>query len=261
MIQKKDAKNKKGDVEKKPVISVHNLHKSFPGMDVLCGIDLEIMPEQNLVIIGKSGTGKSVLIKSILGLIPPDDGRVIIGNRNVTFVPIHKRPSSIVMKVGMLFQGGALFDSLSIFENIVFGIRHGGKRMQCSYSQLRDIAAENLELVGLKPDIMDLYPEQVSGGMKKRVALARTIAPKPDIIFYDEPSTGLDPITARLISDLIVKCTKHLQSSSLVITHDAVCVSRVADKVMMLDEGKVVWQGTYKEMRNSENQLVKSFHA
>lgn len=241
---------------KEPKIKVRNLCKSFGAKKVLKGIDFDLEEGKSLVILGGSGSGKSVLIKSIIGLMIPDVGsKVEVERKDITLLPISKRVG-FIDKIGVLFQGGALFDSLVVWENIVFGIN---QRKNLNKNDARELVAQKLSLVGLSPDVMDLYPIELSGGMQKRVALARAIAANPDIIFFDEPTAGLDPIMSGVISDLIAECSKKLGATTITITHDMRCARRIADRAAMIYDGKFVWQGEGKALENSGNPYVDQF--
>ena len=236
-------------------ISIRNLYKSFGKKHVLNGVDLDIEKGQSLVVIGGSGTGKSVLIKCIQGLLTPDagsikiDGEETVGTKGKNLKDMHA-------KMGMLFQGGALFDSLTVWENVAFALLENQKMDRAS---AKVEAVRVLRQVGLAPDVADLAPSELSGGMQKRVGLARAVITKPEIIFFDEPTTGLDPIMADVINDLIVESAKGLGATTLTITHDMASARKIADKVAMLYEGKIIWQGTVKEMDKTENPYVCQF--
>ena len=234
-----------------PKIELKNVKKHFGEKKVLDGIDLKINDGDSLVIIGGSGTGKSVTIKCILGLLEPTDGAIKIDGENVLEFSSNKR-ERWMKKFGMLFQGGALFDSLKVWENISFGLNKKKK----SKKELRQIAIEKLAQVGMPENVADLMPAELSGGMQKRVSLARAIAGNPEIIFFDEPTTGLDPIMADVINDLIVKCRKDLGSTTFTITHDMASVRKIATHVAMLYEGKIIWHGTVDK---SKNEYVRQF--
>jgi phospholipid/cholesterol/gamma-HCH transport system ATP-binding protein len=222
---------------------------------VLDGVHLEVQPGESLVIIGGSGSGKSVSIKSILGLIRPDSGKIEIDGQDVTNLDFRAR-EPFLRQCGMLFQGGALFDSLPVWRNITFAV---AQRNGHSKQELVDIAVEKLGQVGLRPDVAFLMPAELSGGMAKRVGLARAIATDPEIIFFDEPTTGLDPIMSDVINDLIVSCVKKLGSTAVTITHDMSSVRKIASKVAMLYQGKIVWQGPVSAIDNSGNPYVEQF--
>jgi phospholipid/cholesterol/gamma-HCH transport system ATP-binding protein len=238
-----------------PKIRFTNVYKSFGKKKVLQGINLDVMPQESVVIIGGSGSGKSVLIKSVLGIVKPDTGTIEIEGRDVSKLS-HREREQQLKKFGMLFQGGALFDSMKIWQNIAFGLIQGSGMDK---KEAKNIALEKLKQVGLTADVAELYPSELSGGMQKRVALARAIATKPDVIFFDEPTTGLDPIMADVINELIVKCVKDLGATALTITHDMHSVRKIADKVAMLYEGKILWQGTVEELDSTDNDYVQKF--
>ena len=236
-------------------IEISGLTKSFGRKKVLDGIDLKVEEGQSLVVIGGSGSGKSVLIKCILGIIPSDSGSIKIDGKEVTKLSRLER-QEIMRKFGMLFQGGALFDSLPVWENITFALR---QNKQLGKKEAHDLAVEKLQAVGLKPEVANLSPSELSGGMQKRVALARAIAAKPRIFLFDEPTTGLDPIMADVINQLIVKCSKDLGATTLTITHDMGSVRRIAHSVAMLLGGKIIWQGEAREIDRSGNEYVDQF--
>lgn len=238
-----------------PKIKVSNLHKRFGSKIVLDGLDLEVGVGESVVVIGGSGTGKSVLLKSILGLMKPEEGSIEIDGRPVIGLPTAER-EKVNRKFGMLFQGGALFDSLKVWENVAFGLIQGG---HADRAEARDIAYAKLADVGLAADVGELWPAELSGGMQKRVGLARAIATTPEIIFFDEPTTGLDPIMADVINDLIVKCTRELGATALSITHDMASARKIADRIAMLYKGKIVWQGPTSRIDSSGNEFVDQF--
>ncbi|MCT4635884.1 MAG: ATP-binding cassette domain-containing protein [Rickettsiales bacterium] len=236
-------------------IIVKNLHKSFGAKHVLKGIDLEIKKGESLVVIGGSGTGKSVLIKSIIGLLNPDNGSVLIDGEEITNLS-GKKHAKVMQKFGYLFQGGALFDSLPIWKNIAFVPIQNS---MMSLKAARKLAIHKLESVGLDGTVADLYPAELSGGMQKRAALARAIALDPEIIFFDEPTTGLDPIMSAIINDLIKKNSKQLGATTITITHDLISAAHIADRIAMLYEGKLVWQGPMNKLHSSGNPYVEQF--
>lgn len=238
-----------------PKIELRGVYKSFGKKKVLDGIDLTIEKGESLVVIGGSGSGKSVLIKSILGIITPDKGSIKIDGVEVTTMR-HKERQQIMHKFGMLFQGGALFDSLPVWENITFALL---QNRQIDRAQAHALAVEKLKNVGLGADVANLSPSELSGGMQKRVALARAIVANPEIIFFDEPTTGLDPIMSDVINQLIVKCSKELGATTLTITHDMASVRRIAHKVAMIYQGKIIWQGEAREIDRSGNDHVDQF--
>ncbi|MCE2965454.1 MAG: ATP-binding cassette domain-containing protein [Alphaproteobacteria bacterium] len=236
-------------------ISIRDLYKSFGKKHVLNGVNLNIQQGESVVIIGGSGTGKSVLLKNILGLQEPDKGQILINGEDTTHISGSAREKANA-KIGMLFQGAALFDSLPVWENVSFGLIQG---QHISRTDAKSIAIETLGKVGLSKDVADLYPIELSGGMQKRVGLARAIAAKPDIIFFDEPTTGLDPIMADVINELIVKCVRDLGATALSITHDMASVRKIADRVVMLYQGKVIWSGSVKDIDRTDNAYVLQF--
>ena len=238
-----------------PKISVRGLRKSFGPKLVLDGIDLDIGVGESVVVIGGSGTGKSVLVKCILGLLDADAGSIKIDGQEVTRLGRSRR-EVLMQKFGMLFQGAALFDSLSVWENVAFGLIQG-RRME--REKARDLALTTLGAVGLGPEVGDLRPAELSGGMQKRVALARAIAAEPEIIIFDEPTTGLDPIMGDVINDLIVKCVRGLGASAISITHDMASVRKIADRIAMIYKGRIIWTGLKAEMDRSGNPYVDQF--
>jgi phospholipid/cholesterol/gamma-HCH transport system ATP-binding protein len=236
-------------------IALKDVHKSFGPKAVLRGVDLELRRAESLVVIGGSGTGKSVLIKNILGLMQPERGQIFIDGQETTRLKGAAR-AEVVAKCGMLFQGGALFDSLPVWENVAFGLIQG---QHMGRAQARAIALEKLGQVGLPPEVGNLLPAELSGGMQKRVGLARAIAAQPEIIFFDEPTTGLDPIMADVINHLIIKCVRQIGATALTITHDMASVRKIADRVAMLHEGRIIWCGPVAELDHSGNAHVDQF--
>ena len=236
-------------------ISIKNLHKSFGQKVVLDGVDLDVNKGESLVVIGGSGTGNSVLIKCIQGLIEPDEGSIKIDGKESVGID-EKEAEKLYSKMGMLFQGGALFDSLSVWENVAFGLLEN-KKMPRKLAKKQ--AIKYLKQVGLSSDISDLSPSELSGGMQKRVGLARAIATQPEIIFFDEPTTGLDPIMADVINDLIITSVKKIGASALTITHDMASARKIADRIAMLYKGKIIWQGTVEELEKTDNPYVIQF--
>jgi phospholipid/cholesterol/gamma-HCH transport system ATP-binding protein len=238
-----------------PKISVRGVRKSFGPKLVLDGLDIECAAGESLVIIGGSGTGKSVLIKSILGLLRPEAGSIRIdGQETVGLGRIAREP--LMRKFGMLFQGAALFDSLPVWQNVAFGLVQG---RGMDRDRARDIALEKLAAVGLGADVATLSPAELSGGMQKRVALARAIAAEPEIIFFDEPTTGLDPIMADVINDLIIKIVREVGATAVSITHDMVSARKIADRIAMLHKGRIIWQGKTAEIDRTDNPYVDQF--
>lgn len=239
----------------KYVIEVENLTKSFGNNEVLRGVSLKIKRGESYVVIGGSGSGKSVLIKCILGLIEPSGGVIQINEKDVAKLS-QKELFKTRLKCGVLYQGGALFDSLSVIENVSFGLIYG---YGMSQKEAYEIALEKLEAVDLDRSVAAIYPAELSGGMSKRVALARAIATNPDIIFFDEPTTGLDPITSGIINDLIVRCTKEMGISAVSITHDINSLKHISDRVGLLFKGRIIWEGTNAELCSTDNPYVVQF--
>jgi phospholipid/cholesterol/gamma-HCH transport system ATP-binding protein len=236
------------------MIRIVDLHKSFGTKKVLQGVNLEIDRGETMVVIGQSGSGKSVLLKHLIGMMKPDAGRIFIDDVDITALK-PEALQKILRRFGMLFQGAALFDSLTVAENVSFGLRRYTKHTK---KEIADIVADSLAKVGLR-DIGNLMPHELSGGMKKRVGLARAIAYNPEIILYDEPSTGIDPIRADSINDLIIQLKENLHVTSVVITHDMVSAFKVADRIAMLYEGVIIETGSPAEIQNSENPVVQQF--
>ncbi len=238
-----------------PKIAVRGVEKSFGRKRVLDGVKIDCAAGESLVIIGGSGTGKSVLIKCILGLMRPDSGSIRIDGEETVGIGRAAR-ARLMLKFGMLFQGSALFDSLSVWENVAFGLIQGrGMPRQ----QAREIALQKLAAVGLGPEVGSLSPAELSGGMQKRVALARAIAAEPEILFFDEPTTGLDPIMADVINRLIVDLVQGLGATTISITHDMVSARKIADRIAMLHKGRIVWQGPTAEIDRTDNPFVDQF--
>jgi phospholipid/cholesterol/gamma-HCH transport system ATP-binding protein len=238
-----------------PRISVRGLRKSFGDKQVLRGVDLDLERGKSLVVIGGSGTGKSVLLRCILGLIQPDAGEVLLDGVNILKASAFERMRR-TREIGMLFQGSALFDSLKVWENVAFRLIYAERR---SAKSARDKAVECLSKVGLPADVGDLHPAELSGGMQKRVALARAMAADPTILFFDEPTTGLDPITADVINRLIVERVVDLGATAISITHDMNSARKIADEIAMIFEGKIIWRGAADEIGRSGNPYVDQF--
>ena len=236
-------------------IEARDLHKSFGGKQVLRGVNLTIQRGESLAVIGASGTGKSVLIKNIIGLMQPDSGSVLIDGQDVTAFTGSER-EQVTRKFGMLFQGAALFDSLPVWENVAFGLIQA-QRM--SRQEAREQAVEAMVQVGLEPDIAARYPAELSGGMQKRVGLARAIATKPEIMFFDEPTTGLDPIMGSVIDNLIIKSVRELGATALSITHDMASARRIADTIAMIYDGIIIWHGPVDAIDDSGSDIVDQF--
>jgi len=238
-----------------PKIKIRGLKKSFGAKKVLDGVDLDVFPGTAMVVIGGSGTGKSVLIKSIIGLITPDAGSIEIDGEDVLKVS-RSRAKELRAQIGMLFQNGALFDSLPVWENVAFGLIAQHK---VSRTDARARASDFLQQVGLAASVGDLSPAELSGGMQKRVALARAIASRPDIMFFDEPTTGLDPIMGAVIDGLVVDCVKRLGSTAIAITHDMASARRIGDQAAMLLNGRIIWSGPAAHLMDSGNAEVDQF--
>ncbi len=236
-------------------LDLKGVKKSFGSNHVLNDLSLEIPAGKSMVVIGGSGTGKSVMLKCVLGLIAADSGSILIDGQESVGADLKTR-SQFMKKFGMLFQGGALFDSLKIWENIAFGLVHG---QGMDKKQAREIALEKIKAVGLKPEVAELFPAELSGGMQKRVALARAVATSPEIIFFDEPTTGLDPIMADVINELIVEQVKGLGATALSITHDMASVRKIADYVAMIYQGRIIWSGKVGDLDHSGNDYVDQF--
>ncbi|UEM22578.1 ATP-binding cassette domain-containing protein [Skermanella mucosa] len=238
-----------------PKLKLSGVHKSFGDKHVLNGVDLEVGRAESLVVIGGSGTGKSVMLKCAIGLMLADSGSIRIDGEETANLGPRDR-ERVMRKFGMLFQGAALFDSLPVWENVAFGLIQGEKMPR---GKAREIAVEKLASVGLAKEVADLFPAELSGGMQKRVGLARAIATQPEIIFFDEPTTGLDPIMADVINDLIIKCVRDLGATALSITHDMASARKIADRIAMIYKGKIIWSGPVSEIDNSGNPYVDQF--
>lgn len=236
------------------MIEIRDLHKSFGNKQVLAGVELEVKKGETMVVIGQSGAGKSVLLKLIIGIMKPDRGEIYVDGTEITRLNEEER-LRLNRKFGMVFQGAALFDSMTVAENVAFGLE---RHLKLEADQIRKIVRESLELVGLR-GVENLMPHQLSGGMKKRVGLARAIAYRPEIMLYDEPSTGIDPIRADAINEMINKFKKEMGITSIVITHDMASAYRVADRMAMLYGGRIVEVGTPEEIRRSAKAIVQQF--
>jgi len=241
--------------EANPKISVRGVRKAFGRKQVLDGVDIDCGSGESLVVIGGSGTGKSVLVKCILGLLHPEEGSIRIDGTETVGLQRAAR-ERLLQRFGMLFQGSALFDSLTVWKTVAFGLVQGrGMDRQAA----KHIALAKLASVGLGPEVSLLRTAELSGGMQKRVALARAIAAEPEIVFFDEPTTGLDPIMADVINDLIVKCVREVGTTAVSITHDMVSARKIADRIAMLHEGRIVWHGPTAEIDHSGNPYVDQF--
>ena len=238
-----------------PKLRLTGLRKAFGDKQVLDGIDLTVPTGTSMVVIGGSGSGKSVLLKCVLGLIEPDSGRIEIDGQDLmTMSPVERLRARA--GIGMLFQNGALFDSLPVWQNVAFGLLAEGK---VARGEAKARAAEFLEQVGLAATVGELSPAELSGGMQKRVALARAIAARPEILFFDEPTTGLDPIMGAVIDGLIVDCVKRLGSTAIAITHDMASARRIGDQAAMIHRGKIIWNGPAGQLMESGNPMVDQF--
>lgn len=236
-------------------IRIENLYKSFGTKKVLRGVSTEVKKGESLVVIGGSGSGKSVLLKNILGLMQPSSGHIYIDGKETSYISEQQR-NQMMYKFGMLFQGGALFDSLPVWHNVAFSPLGASK---IAKKEARDFSIEKLKAVGLGAEVADLFPSELSGGMQKRVSLARAIADHPEIIFFDEPTTGLDPIMSDIINDLIIKCSEELGATTVTITHDMHSARKIANRVAMICEGEFIWQGKVDDLDQSGNEYVEQF--
>jgi len=235
------------------MITFENIYKSFGENHVLRGVNLTVERGESMVIIGGSGTGKSVLIKTVLGLVEPDSGRILVDGEDVAQV----KRDAFLSRFGMLFQGGALFDSMPVWQNVAFRLQRGA--LKRPVAEARDIAIEKLRRVGLAPEVADRFPAELSGGMQKRVSLARAIAAEPEIIFFDEPTTGLDPIMSGVINELIREIVVEMGVTAMTITHDMTSVDTIADKVAMLHRGSIQWCGARADLAHSGDPHVEQF--
>ncbi|HUL08839.1 MAG TPA: ATP-binding cassette domain-containing protein [Candidatus Acidoferrum sp.] len=238
-----------------PKIEIRSLVKAFGEKRVLNGVDLEIGVGESLVVIGGSGSGKSVTLKCVLGIIQPDAGSIKIDGEEVVGLRGRER-ERVLRKFGMLFQGSALFDSLKVWENVAFGLVQGRGMAR---DQAKEVALRKLGAVGLGPEVGEMSPAELSGGMQKRVALARAIATEPEIIFFDEPTTGLDPIMADVINELVRKCVNDLGATALSITHDMASARKIGDRIAMIYDGRIIWSGSVQQIDHSANDYVDQF--
>ncbi len=247
--------NKSTEESTEVAIEIVDLKKSFNGVAILAGVTINLLKGENLVVLGKSGSGKSVMIKCIVGLLQPDEGKINVFGNNVVTID---RPGLIEIrkKVGFLFQSGALYDSMTVRQNLEFPLKRTKKEL--SRNAIDEKVAEVLENVGL-PNVMNKMPSELSGGMRKRISLARTLIVDPLVMLYDEPTTGLDPITSDEISELINEVQEKYKTSSIIITHDIKCALKTADRIAMLDKGVVYWTGNVQEFKNSKDPIVKAF--
>ena len=240
---------------KKIILEVKDLKKTFGNNIILNNINFNLLESESLAIIGASGSGKSVLLKNIIGLLEPDTGSIKINSTEMVNLP-RRDKENLLLKLGITFQHGALFDSLRIWENIVFKIQ---SQQKISKVHGRKLALSIIKRLSLKPEILDLFPSEISGGMQKRVAIARAICGDPKILLFDEPTSGLDPVTGSVIDQLIITAVKTIGASAITITHDMASVSRIADKVILIDNKTISWSGTPKEMLVSKNLQIKEF--
>ena len=239
----------------KSIIEILNLSKNFDNKNILKKINLKINKGESLVIIGKSGSGKSLLMKCVLGILKPSQGEILIKNKN--FFSVKRDEQDLILKsIGVTFQGNALFDSMRIWENISFKLSQNNF---FNFSQLKEKVEFSLNQVGLSNSIMYQFPSQLSGGMQKRVAIARAIIDEPEILFFDEPTSGLDPVTGNKINSLIIDNVKRLGSTSITITHDLSSLNKIANKVAMINEGKIIWYGEKQDLKKSKNKTLNEF--
>jgi len=239
----------------KSIIEIFNLSKNFDNKNILKKINLKITKGESLVIIGKSGSGKSLLMKCVLGILKPSQGEILIKNKN--FFSVKRDEQDLILKsIGVTFQGNALFDSMRIWENISFKLSQNNF---FNFSQLKEKVEFSLNQVGLSNSIMYQFPSQLSGGMQKRVAIARAIIDEPEILFFDEPTSGLDPVTGNKINSLIIDNVKRLGSTSITITHDLSSLNKIANKVAMINEGKIIWYGEKQDLKKSKNKTLNEF--
>lgn len=243
--------------QRESVIEIRGLDKTFGNNRVLSSFDLTLYKGENLVVLGKSGSGKSVLIKCIIGLLKPDKGSILVFGQDVLALE-HEELDRLRMRIGFLFQSNALYDSMTVRENLEFPLRRHWMKKDMSAEKTNEMVMDALQHVGLAHTV-DMMPVELSGGMRKRIALARTLILRPDIIMYDEPTTGLDPITAREIIQLIISLQKTYNTSSIIISHDLQCVSMASDRVIMLIDGRCYAQGTYDELRKNPDEKIKLF--
>ncbi|MGH7739682.1 MAG: ABC transporter ATP-binding protein [bacterium] len=240
---------------KKPIVSLQNVIKSFGDRKILDDVSLDIFSGETLVIIGRSGVGKSTILRHMAGLTAPEKGKVLVKDRDLGSLS-EEELNELRKTMGVVFQYAALFDSLTVFENVAFRLT---RDFEMDETKAREVVAKKLELVGLKNDLMDLKPSQLSGGMRKRVGLARALAVDPEIILYDEPTSGLDPVSSEAINDLVLEMQKKLQVTSVVVTHDMRSAYKVADRIAMIYDGKIIGLGTPDEIRGSQDPVIHQF--
>jgi phospholipid/cholesterol/gamma-HCH transport system ATP-binding protein len=244
-------------MEKNRILHIGNLHKSFNNKKVIDGVDLNLFYDENLVVLGKSGTGKSVIMKCIVRLMEPDEGIINVFGEDVLQCK-EKELNKIRNRIGYLFQEGAMYDSMTIRENLLFPVNRNEKLRKLSEKEKMELVESNLENVGLL-DAIDKLPSELSGGMKKRAGLARTLMLSPEMIIYDEPTTGLDPYTSGAINDLIVHVSETRNTSAIIITHDIKCAKETGDRIIILNDGKIIARGTFDELKNSKDENVLLF--
>lgn len=242
-------------METKPIINIKNLHKAFGENKILKGINLTVNKGEDLVVLGRSGTGKSVTIKCIVGLVEADEGKIEIFGTDITKLN-NDELNALRVRIGFMFQNGALYDSMSVRQNLTFTLKHHTRDL--SEEEIESKIIEALESVGLE-DAIDKMPGELSGGMIKRIALARALIIKPEVILYDEPTSGLDTITSREISELILSVQKKYKTSSIIITHDMACAKMTGNRIIILKEGVITAEGTYDELEKSKDEWVRSF--
>lgn len=242
---------------KERILHINNLHKSFEDKEVIKGISLSLYEGENLVVLGKSGTGKSVIMKCIVRLMEPDEGNIQVFGTDVMACN-EKELEQLRNRIGYLFQEGAMYDSMSVRENLLFPAQRNPKLRKLSQHELNELAEHHLESVGLI-DAMEKFPSELSGGMKKRAGLARTLMLSPEMIIYDEPTTGLDPYTSEAINNLIMKVKDIYNTSSIIITHDIKCAKKTGDRLLMINDGKIIAEGSYDDLASSKDEQIRFF--
>lgn len=253
--EKMDMINTASETDNRPVIDIKGLYKSFGKNEILKGVDITVKKGENLVVLGKSGSGKSVAIKCLVGLVDADEGEIKVFDTDITKLD-NAELNAIRIRIGFLFQNSALYDSMSVRQNLEFPLKRHSKNL--GHKEVDAAVTDALESVGLA-EAIDKMPSELSGGMRKRIGLARTLILNPEIILYDEPTTGLDTITSREISELILALQKKYKTTSIIITHDMACAKLTSDRVIILKEGVIGAEGTYEELEKSEDEWVRSF--